>query len=383
MCIHHFTQYTCGHTYENIALLIKCYPVIKALEYYHTQPSEAKHNPEARCYTLSPMKHPSPCGATYMHPSRTITLLNNPNPNGIRPEGWTRAMTLHVRNLFEQGEDVQSIIIILETEYPHLVDRISEVWVHGLQSSFHGHGLIWQPPSDLQNDHLAGDVITETSTRGCGRPSSSFSSPSPSSPHASNQDANHPCWTKWENGYGGIAYCPFLVAQHLGTPMSFTQPNLCSEESGDGIFLERVEREKLFQGLKWRHNRMLCDTRDYEVGNHPTNHHTPIKPSTSTYEWPPPSSSSPSPDPSPQQPLDEERSTGRGDQNLSTLPSTELSTNTTQAAKDNDPLIPSVKNLGKSEILPAKKKPRSCAGESSVRGERRVRRSVSVGLYGR
>ncbi|KAL8908303.1 MAG: hypothetical protein Q9171_005511 [Xanthocarpia ochracea] len=203
MCIHHLKFHApCGHTKQLTEELVYCNPVARALGFYTKQPDEALHH-RGR-FAHNPMKAPQPCGGCY------IRFLRNLPPSAILgqdrtfvPEGWQPKMTIFTRALLDRREDFQSIIILTETEFPQMAGRISERWVHHLFECFQNPEVIWAPPQDLQNDHFAGNIITETVQHGCGR----------------SQTGNPSCFEGWKNPYGGIAVCPIIWMQETGQPM--------------------------------------------------------------------------------------------------------------------------------------------------------------------
>ena len=46
-----------------------------------------------------------------------------------QPKGWNRSMTQFVQAELRKGEDVKTVIILLETEYPQMMDKVSGEWV--------------------------------------------------------------------------------------------------------------------------------------------------------------------------------------------------------------------------------------------------------------
>ncbi|MCJ1481668.1 hypothetical protein MMC06_001827 [Schaereria dolodes] len=45
------------------------------------------------------------------------------------PPGWSSHHDVFVRSLASKGEDAETIVILLEAEYPDLVGKVSEGWV--------------------------------------------------------------------------------------------------------------------------------------------------------------------------------------------------------------------------------------------------------------
>ncbi|KAL8782139.1 MAG: hypothetical protein Q9213_005673 [Squamulea squamosa] len=203
MCIHHIKYHApCGHTKQLTADLVYCDPVARAVKFYRDQPNEAEHG-RGR-FNDNPMKAPQPCGGDLIH------FLRNIPPGGIigqdrtfAPEGWEPRMTFFVKQLIDRREDSESIVILTETEFPQMVGRVCERWVHHMHECFQNPEVIWVPPQDLQNDHFGGNIITETVRRGCGR----------------GKTENASCFKGWENPYGGIAVCPFIWTQETGQPI--------------------------------------------------------------------------------------------------------------------------------------------------------------------
>lgn len=242
MCIHHITHHTpCGHSTQRINEIVKCYPVTAALDFYHKQPKLASQYGLGRCFTLEPMRMPQNCGARYAHNLRTLTFLGP--RRSIKPSGWLPAMTTLARLSIRNGEDAPTTIIMLETEFPHMTDQISNAWIHHLKTCFHAHGLTWDPQTDLQNAHLAGDIIVVSDARGCGRLST----------------GDPRCFTKWENPHGGgMLYCPWIKVQDAGTTLALSSPDdvsngapllLPGRNEDETLFEERVCREMEWQ---WR-----------------------------------------------------------------------------------------------------------------------------------
>ncbi|KAI4088561.1 MAG: hypothetical protein LQ344_005995 [Seirophora lacunosa] len=200
MCIHHIAHHIpCGHTSQKTNDIVKCHPVISALDWYHDQPNEALRNREARCYYLNPMKMPETCGAALVHPFRAGVFIGHQHPNSIIPAGWTPDMTRYVRRLLDEGEDIRSAVIVLETEFPSMLDRLSEDWIRFLRDCFHAHWqLHWDPDtgSDLENGGFGGDIIVVAAGYGCGRSTT----------------GDPRCLAKWEVGNGTVVRCPYIVA---------------------------------------------------------------------------------------------------------------------------------------------------------------------------
>ena len=45
------------------------------------------------------------------------------------PLGWTPAMTTFLKNVLANGEENKSALILLETEFPAMVNQVSLAWV--------------------------------------------------------------------------------------------------------------------------------------------------------------------------------------------------------------------------------------------------------------
>lgn len=46
-----------------------------------------------------------------------------------KPPGWTAAMTAFLKNVLANGEDDKSVLILLETEFPIMVNKVESGWV--------------------------------------------------------------------------------------------------------------------------------------------------------------------------------------------------------------------------------------------------------------
>ncbi|KAL8747149.1 MAG: hypothetical protein Q9190_000940 [Brigantiaea leucoxantha] len=113
-------------------------------------------------------------------------------------------MTLFLLDLFRNSEPLPSVHILLETEYPQLSGQVSLDFLNYIQSAFHGHGeLFFDPSKDLQNEGLAGDIITFNVNMGCGRTKS----------------GDERCLQGWDNVFGGKTVCPHLQAVETGRPI--------------------------------------------------------------------------------------------------------------------------------------------------------------------
>ncbi|KAL8766027.1 MAG: hypothetical protein Q9209_007056 [Squamulea sp. 1 TL-2023] len=233
MCIHHISFHTpCGHTTQATSKLIHCDPVAAAVAFYDDQPNKAC-NHEGRFHNI-PMKPPQPCGGRDIRKLRPLPVIVGQD-RSFRPEGWQANMTSMVRSLLGKGEDVETIIILLEAEYPKMISKVSEKWIHHLEDCFQYPELKWSPPQDLQNDGLAGTIITDTVHIGCG----GFKSGNPA------------CFHGWDNPYGGKAFCPVLWSIEMGKPLpQRAEDDLEPHSSENGKMLtfgERFHRELQLQ----------------------------------------------------------------------------------------------------------------------------------------
>ena len=114
-------------------------------------------------------------------------------------------MTEASRKCLERGEDFRSTIILLETEFPEMTNKISIKWIEHLNDCFHGHDLTFHPDEDLQNGHMAGDIIVNNVLMGCGR----------------HQSGNPACKVGWEDPCDGHpTHCPWLASLESGEPMA-------------------------------------------------------------------------------------------------------------------------------------------------------------------
>ncbi|KAI4172679.1 MAG: hypothetical protein LQ343_003419 [Gyalolechia ehrenbergii] len=305
MCIHHITYHLpCGHTTQPPNRLEYCNPVARALQFYHDQPREAARSRRGRCFTLECMKPPQPCGGdridflrniTFVSASPSLTSSNNQADNDnntahitiptthanstapaplhpYKPPTWTPAMTTLTKSLFASGEDIHSTTLLLETEFPQLTDSIHESWLHHLHSCFHAHGaLTFIPSCDLNNDHLAGDVVTQDVPFGCGRVRG---------PDGGIGEAT--CGLGWDNGWGGRAWCPFFQGMEMGTG-----PAGVLGERGAGMSVpERAMAEMWAQWAEWRDLPLWRPSGGFVDDEEPK-----VQPSAEAergyYEWPP------------------------------------------------------------------------------------------------
>ncbi|KAI4176329.1 MAG: hypothetical protein LQ343_001067 [Gyalolechia ehrenbergii] len=89
------------------------------------QPSPAPANRNS--YPLQANKHSN---LRYVQPttqsqSSSVMPPSTSNP----PPGWTAHMEAFLKRVLGNGEDTKSAIILLETEYPHMVGKVSAAWV--------------------------------------------------------------------------------------------------------------------------------------------------------------------------------------------------------------------------------------------------------------
>lgn len=290
MCIHHVSLHTpCGHTTQTASLLVHCNPVSAALAYYNQQP-ELACSGQGR-FANNPMKAPQPCGGKDIKQFRTIHFIGQDRT--FAPPGWQAKMTMFMKFLLEKGEDPQSIIILMETEFPSMANKISEKWVRHIRDCLRNPDIRWSPPQDLENDDLAGNIITDNVTMiGCG----GFRSGNPN------------CFTGWPNPHGGTAFCPFKWAMETGMPMTRRPEHNVPGNGKTSTFLEQFERELQLQardslglyagsghGSQQNHNHSSptgpCFATAITESPHTTlTRHTDLvvglRPSTSTYRWP-------------------------------------------------------------------------------------------------
>lgn len=229
MCIHHLSYHIrCGHTTQSPWSLVHCNPVDAALEYYNRQPDLARTG-QGR-FADNPMKPPQPCGGKDIRLFRTIIFIGQDRT--FVPEGWQARMTQLMKYLLEKDEDPQSIVLLMETEFPKMADKISEKWVHHIRDCLRNPDIDWSAPHDLQNDGLAGSIITSNvNNLGCG----SFRSGNPN------------CLAGWPNPYGGMAYCPFKRAVETGMPVLRRPEHKILGSGKIANFLEHLDRELRLQ----------------------------------------------------------------------------------------------------------------------------------------
>ncbi|KAL8864386.1 MAG: hypothetical protein Q9174_007373, partial [Haloplaca sp. 1 TL-2023] len=264
MCIHHLKKHlACGHTTQSHNQILNCYPVARALAFYHDQPRLLLERREGRAFTADPMKAPQRCGASLVAHFRPITLVGA--IPSIKPAGWLPEMTFRTRDLSENGEDIRSTAVIIETEWPQLQDKVTEQWIHYLRQCFNCHGLQWSPHQDLHNEHRAGDIITETVEMGCGH-----------------YFGDGRCFVGWVNPFGGgPAYCPVFRSQDTGIPIPkrpefvpaelLPGPDSCRKYSeNEDTWEARHMRELFYQSIE--------EQEELVIGQRA--HHTRAPPST-------------------------------------------------------------------------------------------------------
>lgn len=229
MCIHHVAFHTpCGHTTQTATHLVHCSPVTAALTYYNRQPELALLG-QAR-FGTHPMKAPQPCGGKDIKQFRTIHFVGQDRT--FAPPGWQAKMTMFMKSLLQNGEDPQSIIILMETEFPSMASKISEKWVCHIRDSLRNPNLRWSPPNDLENGDFAGNIITDYVTvNGCG----GFRSGNPN------------CFVGWPNPDDATAFCAFKRAIETGMPMPRCPEHTTFSNDKIPFFPEQLERELYLQ----------------------------------------------------------------------------------------------------------------------------------------
>ena len=98
-------------------------------------PNPPDTTPPSCPFPLSPSHTPTP---TLHHTLPPPPTHNNPDqpkmpPSCAQPPNWTPAMTAFTQRLLRNGEDVGSVVILLETEWPALVGKVGRRWVDGLR----------------------------------------------------------------------------------------------------------------------------------------------------------------------------------------------------------------------------------------------------------
>lgn len=73
-------------------------------------------------------------------PSRTTTTTTSTSTStsAQKPTGWNSTMTAFVQQLLANGEEAGSAIILLETEFPQMTDRVGAAWVEVVRRSGSG-----------------------------------------------------------------------------------------------------------------------------------------------------------------------------------------------------------------------------------------------------
>lgn len=80
---------------------------------------------------------PDPSALPSSSSSKTPTLTSSSKPKLTEPKpptGWIPAMSQFVRDAMGRGEDAKSVIILLETEWPVLREKVGVEWVHGINA---------------------------------------------------------------------------------------------------------------------------------------------------------------------------------------------------------------------------------------------------------
>ncbi|CAF9925909.1 MAG: hypothetical protein ALECFALPRED_003248 [Alectoria fallacina] len=71
-------------------------------------------------------------------PSRTTTSTTNTTPTTHEPGGWNTTMTAFLLQWLDNGEDPKSAVILLETEFPAMRDKVSTAWIEELRKGSEG-----------------------------------------------------------------------------------------------------------------------------------------------------------------------------------------------------------------------------------------------------
>ena len=66
-------------------------------------------------------------------PENSPPLTIMPSTSSNKPAGWTPAMTAFIKDSLRKGEEPKSAIILLETQFPAMVDRVGTGWVESLR----------------------------------------------------------------------------------------------------------------------------------------------------------------------------------------------------------------------------------------------------------
>lgn len=101
-------------------------------------PQPTLHKTPSSLRSVLPPKQPHP----HLFPppyDLNLTAKHNTNPSSRnsktmpaaseKPTGWTAAMTAFLKHVLSNGEDNQSAIILLETEFPAMVKQVKVGWV--------------------------------------------------------------------------------------------------------------------------------------------------------------------------------------------------------------------------------------------------------------
>lgn len=72
----------------------------------------------------------SPPRTTTTTNTTTTTTTDTTTPSVTKePTGWNDTMAAFVRQQLDNGEEARSAIILLETEFPQMTDRVSVAWI--------------------------------------------------------------------------------------------------------------------------------------------------------------------------------------------------------------------------------------------------------------
>ncbi|KAL6718388.1 hypothetical protein ACLMJK_004477 [Lecanora helva] len=100
----------------------------------HHSPQNPPIPPHLSPFTITKMPAPTPCPSPSRQSTTTTTNgTTRPSTTSTQPPNWTPAMTRFTRDCLARGEDAKSTIILLETEFPNMRDRVGEAWVEGLR----------------------------------------------------------------------------------------------------------------------------------------------------------------------------------------------------------------------------------------------------------
>lgn len=89
--------------------------------------------PSIRCLSSSLNRHPSfpPRLDRYPRPKKAMDSSSSSCPT--KPPGWTPDMSMFVEKLLCNGEEVKSVTILLETEWPSMEGKVQVAWVEALR----------------------------------------------------------------------------------------------------------------------------------------------------------------------------------------------------------------------------------------------------------